>query len=345
MQFETQREVKFVEPDVVPEVELRVHCDGPAEPSDSPEKPPVPSAMENSGATHSEPTVGTNYQAFSEGFGQTQTSRQPFSAKWEGSFKQAFNTAYFTVGTAAIATVCIIWKLPILWLAVVAFGFIALAAFRAAWDNRAHPADFAVNLPRGTRRSLRAAALLIPIPFFAIILAQPIAQEQLRQGQQLFTDGKYKDALVHFNMAATLNPMLEEAFMELADCYNFTYDYKSSLSNADKALQLDPTDGAAWASKAWALNAQDKYAEALPAALKAVNFAPESGQANHALADAYMNLGEYELALPPATKHVQIHDTESGALDLRANILEKLGRTDEAAKDRATSEKLDKSGD
>jgi len=30
---------------------------------------------------------------------------------------------------------------------------------------------------------------------------------------------------------------------------------------------------------------------------------------------------------------------------LRANILEKLGRTDEAAKDRATSEKLDKSGD
>ncbi len=357
MQSGTHREVNFTEPDIVSDVELRVHCDDSAETAASPLAAEHSCAAETNQSPCSESTsISTlestaestaesksqGYQAFSERFGsQDQASRRSFALNWESQIKQPFNTAYFTVATAAIAAVCIIWNLPVLWLVVTAFGVFALAAFRAAWNNRAHPADFAINLSQWTRRSLRAGALLLPIPFFAILLAQPMAYDQLREGQQLFRDGKYKDALGHFNFATTLNPRFEEAYMELADCYNFTYEYKNSLTNAEKALQLDPTDGAAWASKAWALNSQDKYAEALPAALKAVNFAPDSGQANHALADAYFNLGQYDLAIAPATRHIQIHDTESGALELRADIFEKLGRAEEAARDRTAAANLD----
>ncbi len=352
MQSESQSEVKFIEPGIGSEVELRVHCEDSDEPKQSSSEfensPVAEEAPQQSQPNSSESTSEfkhhgyESYQAFSDTFGRSnQDESRSWSLNWERKIKQPFNIAYFTVATAAIAAVSILWNFPLLWLAVTAFALFALAAFRAAWSNRAHPNDFAVNLHPWTRKSLRTGALLLPIPFFAILLSQPMAYDQLREGQRLFHDGKYKDALVHFNQATTLNPGLEEAYMELADCYNFTYEYDKSLANSAKALQLDPTDGAAWASKAWALNSKDKFAEALPAALKAVEFSPESGQANHALADAYYNLGEYDLALAPATKHVQIHDTESGALEQRADILSKLGRNDEAARDRIAATKLD----
>ncbi|CAN5400867.1 hypothetical protein BH10CYA1_BH10CYA1_00430 [soil metagenome] len=353
VQFETQREVKFIEPSAaVPEVELRVHREEPTEPAEQsdtstpptpgaqPEGCPPPQAAETNHVERPESKSLSEYQTFSESFGSSNQSSSR-SVSWDTHLKQPFNTAYFIVATAAIATVCILWNVPVLWLVVTAFGAFALAAFRSAWNSRSHPDDFAVNLSPWTRRSLRAGALLLPIPFFAILLAQPMAYNQLKEGQQLFQDGKYKDALVHFNIAATLKPRFEEAYMELADCYNFSYEYDKSLASAEKALQLDPTDGAVWASKAWALNKQNKFAEALPAALKAVNFAPGSGQANHALAEAYVNLGEYDLALAPATKHVKIHEGESGALEQRADVFEKLGRSEEAARDRAAAAQLD----
>jgi tetratricopeptide (TPR) repeat protein len=256
---------------------------------------------------------------------------------WERRYKQPFNIAYFTVSTAAIATVCITKDVPIL--GIVAFGFalFALAAFRSAWSGRVHPNDFAVSLSKRTRATLRAAALLVPIPFMAILIAQPLAYEQMKEGGRLFSQEKNKEALAHLNLATFLNPQLQHAYSLLADCYNFTGEHDKSLANAEKALTLDPTDGGAWASKAWALNRQQKYSEALPAALNAVKYIPEGAQANHALADAYYALGEYELALPPATKHAQIHYREPGALFLQADILEKLNRPDEAAEARAAA--------
>jgi Flp pilus assembly protein TadD len=58
------------------------------------------------------------------------------------------------------------------------------------------------------------------------------------------------------------------------------------------------------------------------------------------LAAAYLDLGDYELALPPASKHVQIHFNEPGAFELRADILDKLGRSEEAALDRNQAQAL-----
>ncbi|MBS1952899.1 MAG: hypothetical protein JST89_01865 [Cyanobacteria bacterium SZAS-4] len=371
MQSGTHKEVTFSEPEVTASaVELCVHEDeqnapveaaarvveaesGPAEKSEqssaseSTVEPTNESAAESESPAEPSPESRQKaYQAFSETFGQTNqksssTFFQNWANTWDRKLKQPFNIAYFMVSTAAIGAVSVLWNLPIMWLIVGVFGIFTLAAFRAAWSYRVHPNDFAVTLPDWSRHSLRTGALLLPVPFFAILLAQPLAYNELNEGQRLFSDGKYKDAINHFNRAAALNPQLEQTYQELADCYNFAYDHQNSLIAADKALKLDPTDGAAWASKAWALNKQSKYAEALPAALKAVEFFPESGQANHALADAYFNLGEYDLALAPATKHIEIHDRESSALELRADIFDKLGRSAEAASDRAAAAKLD----
>ncbi len=206
-----------------------------------------------------------------------------------------------------------------------------------------HPNDFAVIFSKRTKAVIRATALIVPVPFIAwMVVAQPLSYMQLAQGQDLFHDGNYQDAIKHFNRAAMLNPGLERAYTELADCYNYTFDYSRSIENADKALRLDPRDGSAWASKAWALNALDKFSEALPTALNAVQFYPESGEAYHALADAYVGLGDYEKALQPATRHARIHDAEPEALYLKAKILEKLKRADEAAQDRAAADALGK---
>lgn len=286
-----------------------------------------------------------SYAEFSERFGNyTKPPGRAFKV-WN-QWRQHFNFIYFSVSAVAIATVSIVFQLPLLWLVTGLFVLFGLAAFRAGWNSRMHPKDFAVTLSARTKMALRVTALVFPIPFIMwVMVAQPMSYQQLHRGQQLFRDENYQEALSRFNRAAMLNPGLEKAFRELANCYNFTHEYDKSLTDSEKALQLDPTDGAAWASKAWALNKKSMYAEALPAALKAVDFAPESGQANHALADAYYALGDYEKALAPASKHVEIHYAETSALYLRANILDKLGRGEEAAKDRAAAADLSRQDD
>ena len=283
-----------------------------------------------------------DYIEFSNKFGQSTESPGNFYKTWDRHLKQPFNFAYFTIAAAAIAYVSTSWNLPTLWLAVAGFMLFALAAFRTSWNRRLHPNDFAIVFSRKTKTMIRATAILFPIPFFVISVAQPLSYAQLHEGQKLFHDGKYDKAVTRFNRATMLNPRLEQAYAELADCYNFTYEYPKSLESAEKALQLDPTDGAVWASKAWALNQQNKYSEALAAGQNAVKFDPTSGEGHRTVADAYFGLGEYENALAPASEHARIHYEEADAFDLKADILEKLNRKDEAAQERAAAKALSK---
>jgi tetratricopeptide (TPR) repeat protein len=342
MKLEAQTGLKFGEPDSVKDVELTVSHDelasmtGPIEECRGTESLAAASSVHSSEPSNQECLSVVTFTEAPQRYNCSPTFvPPPFSEA-----KQLFNAFYFGLSAIAIGTVCLTWKLPILSLTAAVFGALAVMAFVFAFYNKAHPADFSVTLSSRTRRLIRTSALLFPLPFFAVVIAMFPAQWQLQEGQKLFHDGKYNEALVHLNLAAVLNPVSEKAFAELADCYNFVWKSDKSLANADKALRLDPLDGDAWASKAWALNAESEYAQALPAALNAVKYSPGSGQANHALAAAYRNLGEYELALPPASKHIRIHFNEPGAFELRADILDRLGRSEEAALDRKQAQAL-----
>lgn len=299
------------------------------------EECPVDSAPTSNSSQH-------DYMEFSQKFGHTTEPPHDFYKTWDRHLKQPFNFVYFSSAAAAIAYVSISWNLPTLWLAFAGFTLFAIAAFRTSWNRRLHPNDFAIVFSRRTKTMIRAIALLFPIPFIVIAVAQPLSYAQLHEGQKLFHDGKYEKALTRFNRATLLNPRLEEAYAELADCYNYTYEYQKSLESAEKALQLAPTDGAVWASKAWALNQLDKYSEALPAAQTAAKLEPGNGEAHRAVADAYVGLGDYENALAPATTHARIHYEEADAFNLKADILEKLNRKDEAAQERAAASALSK---
>jgi tetratricopeptide (TPR) repeat protein len=354
MKFEARKEFKFSQPEAVQDVELTLShddLDSQAAPIDLCRAAESPSFASPNSSPESESFQQANFQdrCSIDGCSSVDATRHYNSSPSAASRvwrlgKQHFNVIYFALSACAVNIVCQTWKLPILWLAVAFCAAAALASAAFILNNRAHPSDFSFTFSTRTRRLIRTSALLFPLPFFAIVIAQFPAQWQLQEGQKLFHDGKYKEALVHLNIAAVLNPVSEKAFAELADCYNFVWKSDKSLANADKALSLDPLDGDAWASKAWALNAENQYAQALPAALNAVKYRPGSGQANHALAAAYLNLGDYELALPPASRHIRIHFNEPGAFELRADILDKLGQSEEAALDRKQAQALAGSG-
>ncbi len=369
MQSGIHKEVDFIELDDKAEVELRVQDDCKAELCVDSECAKTAGSTTESSATEGSATEGSateaesevtaehanmpaapprsqagtsvqSYTEFSEKFGRYNNAAGQAKTVWH-QWKQHFNFVYFSVSAVSIATVSIVWHFPVLWVASAIFIFFGLAAFRAGWNRRMHPKDFAVTLSARTKTALRVTALVFPIPFLMwVFIAQPISYQQLHRGREFFNDRNFQEAANRFNRATMLNPSLERAFAEAANNYNYNHEYDKSLVEADKALQLDPTDGAAWASKAWALNNQFKYSEALPAALLSVEFAPQNGQAQHDLADAYYALGDYEKALAPATKHIEIHYTEPGALYLRAKILDKLNRGDEAAQDRAAAAAL-----
>jgi tetratricopeptide (TPR) repeat protein len=116
-----------------------------------------------------------------------------------------------------------------------------------------------------------------------------------------------------------------------------------SIESADKAIALDATKSYAWSDKARAQLSMDPTStDAIINAEKAISLDNTNGQAYGSLAELYLNTGDLDKALAAADSHVRIHYDEAHALEVRANILERLGRAEEAAADRlAMKQKTD----
>lgn len=254
--------------------------------------------------------------------------------------KQAFNAVYFFISAIVGTMAAHSYNMPNIWMVAAVFSSIALGACIKLYKTELHSSDLNVRLNLPVQNLLRISALAMPIPFFALYVAGMVAQGQFVEGEKSIQRDDYKNALNYLNRAVLINPRMGIALNALADLHNYRYEFNQAVVIADKAIALDPADSSAYASKAWALNSMHKRDEALTTALTAVKLGPANGHAQYSLAQTYYDLGEYELALPAAEQHIKLHRFETEAFNLRANVLEKLGQSDEASQDRYTADDL-----
>jgi tetratricopeptide (TPR) repeat protein len=271
--------------------------------------------------------------------------KEPFKkrsivSKYLPDLKQVFNTVYFSIAAISVLSLSGLWNLPPLALLGAVFLTFTVASIYFSIRKSAHEDDFAVTIPTKLRKQLRLYAVLAPLPLIIAAAVLCPANFALQRGVELNTLNKFQDAIPPLAIASVLNPKSEKTLDALALAYNRTADRISALSAADAALNLNPNDSVALAHKAWAQESIGQHDSAVKTALEAIALDPKSGIAYGSLAYAYYNSGQYELAQDAATTHIQLHNNEASAYELRAKILDELGRSEKAAADRAKAAEL-----
>lgn len=358
---------------------------------------------------HSEDTTGShgacaadiNYAAL----GQMPTKR---SSIWDLSFirthpsfdrKQYMNTLYFTFAAFGMAEVAQTLDMVALYGLAALFMLFGLAALvKVKASDR--PGKSEVHLSKGTRRAIRASALLLPIPFMLVVGDLFVSDYLVNKSDALYQEGKYADQLQYLKNANMIDPFRKEAIAaRIAGSYWAASNDTEALDWANKAVAMNPNDGYAWSTKAAAMlnkisydkddfhhltalkpvSSQD-YIDTGNAVREALRLYPENGENYRVAAILNANEGYWSDAISTAEKHLTLHNDESGArsllaeiylkqadyeralsyanealtvaktegndyswaLKLRAEVLNALGRSDEAATDLAQAAAIDK---
>lgn len=102
------------------------------------------------------------------------------------------------------------------------------------------------------------------------------AREERELGNNLVKDGKYEEAMPHYERSAQLDPQEATTYNNMALIYLRRQDYKNALENADRALTLKRDFMRAYQRRAEAYYGLKQYRKAYTSVLTILLEAPEN---------------------------------------------------------------------
>lgn len=278
--------------------------------------------------------------------------------------RQLFNVIYFGLITFQLSALAQTGAMP--WLAFGGLFVCGLLAAASVWYlfNHRHHQSSADDLSPRARRSLRAAALLVPAFLMFVLVrtepplspfelsATPVTvtppmvgdnftfKGEMALGKDAYKKHRYSEAFQHFQKAALIDPQSDLAAEWLAQTFDSTFDFSNSIAMASNAIALNPDNENAHLILGHGYNMTGRFNEAVEVLERATKLDPTDGEAFGYLARAYSGLGNYNQALVNDNMHVKSHWYESRAFEQRADTLEHLGRSAEARYVRELAEKV-----
>jgi tetratricopeptide (TPR) repeat protein len=140
------------------------------------------------------------------------------------------------------------------------------------------------------------------------------ALDYLNIGNAYFAEGKFPEALTHYESAKKLKPDFFKAWINHGLALNAMRRYPEALESYERALKLRPKSGDAWNNHGAALNSMKRYPEALKSLKKAVEFEPNDYIALSNYASTLVNLKRYPEALDICEKALQIKPDDEETL-------------------------------
>jgi tetratricopeptide (TPR) repeat protein len=156
------------------------------------------------------------------------------------------------------------------------------------------------------------------------------AQSLVGQGNILFNQGKYEEALLALDEALNIDPGLATAWASRAGTLINLGRNEEALQAAENAISLDSQYSVAWYNKGAALFYMGKYEEAVPALDKAIELNPNYALAWITKAGAIVNLGRNDEGLLASEEAIRLNPRSAKAWNNKGAALKGLGRYDEA---------------
>jgi tetratricopeptide (TPR) repeat protein len=184
-------------------------------------------------------------------------------------------------------------------------------------------------MTRGRRAASAVVAwvLLLALASGCAMLGFETPDSLMKQGQQLYLDRKYDEAIMKFERVIELDSTRWLAYVYIARCYMAKGSWSKAVSNARLAYQVSPADQdvvptltqALWGGGIEALN-NGQLREAISELTEYLRLQPGDASAYVALGRAYLRSGDRSDALNVLFKALQLNPTMSEVEELMRGL-------------------------
>ncbi|MDF0554162.1 tetratricopeptide repeat protein [Kamptonema sp. UHCC 0994] len=157
-----------------------------------------------------------------------------------------------------------------------------------------------------------------------------IADDYIKQGEALYFEGRYQEALVSFEKAILMNADIDEAWYNRGNVLVKVQRLEEAIACYDQAIGLNRDYYEAWYNRGNVLMRLQRYEEAAAAYDEAIALKPEEYGPWHNRAAAMGRLQRYQDAIASYEKALSIKSDDPEVWHTRAAMLGKLQRYAEA---------------
>jgi tetratricopeptide (TPR) repeat protein len=183
----------------------------------------------------------------------------------------------------------------------------------------------------------RAFLCLAFLAAFALSAAVPVragdAVTPIARAEQMYKDGKYKEAIALLNDYLTANPKDATALVDRGDDYAALGEDKAAVADYTAAIAVNPDFAYAYASRCDSRNSLDQNAEALPDCDKAIELDPKMAYPYRIRALIELQEGNPKAALADTDSAIGISANSAYSYQLRCRAYDDLGDLDRALPD------------
>ena len=155
------------------------------------------------------------------------------------------------------------------------------------------------------------------------------AEELLIEGDELFEEGRYAEAVERYTETIAIDPAAELAHNNMGVALETMGKYEEAVREYEKAIKINPRYEIAWFNMGNSLFSVGRRKEAMEAYEKAVEINPDYLDAHVAKCNVLMSLGRKRAAIRYCEKIVERHETPE-YLEAKAFVFEEADKYDKA---------------
>ena len=166
------------------------------------------------------------------------------------------------------------------------------------------------------------------------------ASKFLEQGEELFKQGKYRDALTLFDQVIQLDSENVSAYYMRTVSNFFLQDYSAAISDATKTTEIVPMHYLAYNFRGLSYYHVKNYPDAILDFSKAIACKPDFSEGYACRGSANYWLKKYSEAIDDYTKALELDPGEARSWYNRALVFFAMGKAEEAEADLAKAKSL-----